>query len=580
MKKIFFTKAILSCFIMIGFSVQESKAQEDVKLQVVSFSEADQQDLDTSNSTLIKRLKNKGQTMVKLFMPGEIKTTNPNSTEKLEKILDVTGRFAYKLYLPAGKHKMSITTSKNQKIQVDFTSKECGEFIEARIPGKPNGGLQAGKIYHLELRDPTPVYIDTSLKGAYACIDNKTEKIYADNDGRITLHNLAYGKHKVDIFIKNEVKPRKSVTIEDSARIYKFDIRKKTRIDIQTIPAGGQIYILNGEAEELYDRNQEYAYGPYKVIAYINGNKVEKNITVDDNTYNKPFPIPNTRTYNITPVYNGAVSATVYENNKRLDAGIDEDVVLEGNTYRITRPIGGSYKYYASNSTGKSKKIRVNVSNNSQSDYQLSIAARNSIVWPWQRDYDAAPVGVAIGYVQKQMITKGEGEKLKENGVWDDGQDKWLSGMQIGILGQPCFSWGLGIYTGLFYEFYLSSNDNYDYTDFQEHNLVVPIHALYRLPFGRKCALSVHGGLGFSYVINGAYKGDGYEDFTDFYGEPAFPKRFNMALEGGIDFRVGPVQIGLLYSKGINDHKSYSSLGNYKTTYNKIGINVAWVIGD
>lgn len=186
-----------------------------------------------------------------------------------------------------------------------------------------------------------------------------------------------------------------------------------------------------------------------------------------------------------------STSATVYENNKPLVESDENGVVLNGNTYQVTRPIGSSYKYYATNYNGKSPKTTVNVNNNSQSDYQLSIAARNSIVWPWQREYDAAPMGLAMGYVQKQMVTKGEGYKLKENGVWDDGEDKWLHGMQIGIYAQPCFSWGLGMYTGLFYEFYLSSNDNYDYDSFQEHNLVIPVHALYRLPFSRKCALSI-----------------------------------------------------------------------------------------
>lgn len=53
-----------------------------------------------------------------------------------------------------------------------------------------------------------------------------------------------------------------------------------------------------------------------------------------------------------------------------------------------------------------------------------------------------------------------------------------------------------------------------------------------------------------------------------------------MALEGGVDFRIGPVQIGFTYSKGLTDHGIYSSIGDYKTNYNKLGINVAWVIGD
>lgn len=577
MRKNIITKAMLSCVAMICFGVQESKAQQESserELQVISFTEADGNDFDVRKPSNFEG-KLKDMALVKVFMPGEIESTDPVSAQNIKRQQSPgSGLYASYVWIPQHTNSMAIFPKGNtyQKVKITFKDYDIPVFS---IKNK-KGGLQAGKVYHLVLRDPAPVYVDTHLKGAYACIDSKTEKIYADNNGRITLRDLAYGEHVVNVFA-GDGGSRGSVKVDDRQKIYTLDARKKAVIDIKTNPYGGQISILNGEVEEQYDRNKEYAYGSYKVIAYINGNKVEKNITVDDS--HKSFTIDNTRTYSITPMYMGSPApATVYENNRQLVVGDDNGVKIDGHTYHVTRPIGSRYNYFATNHNGKSPKTTVNVSNNSQSDYQLYIAARNSIVWPWQREYDAAPIGVAFGYVQKQMTTKGEGEKLKENGVWDDGADKWLHGMQIGIVGQPCFSWGLGLYTGLFYEVYLSSNDNYEYDSFQEHNIVVPVHALYRLPFGKKCALSIHGGLGFSYAISGAYKGDGYEDYTDFYGEDAYPKRFNMALEGGLDFRLGPVQVGLLYSKGLNDHGSYSSLGDFKTTYNKIGINVAWVI--
>lgn len=572
------SKAMLLCIIANSFGTNEIKAQQESserELQIVSFTEADKSDFDvTTPSNFDGKLKTTA--LVKVFMPGEIESTDPVASKDIErKITPGGGTYAFYVWIEQHSNSMRIVPKGNTYQSVKITFKDYD--IPVYSPRNKNGGLQAGKVYHLVLRDPTPVYIDTHLQGAYASVDNNTQKIYADKDGRITLKDLTSGEHIVNVFA-NDGNSRGSVKIDDRQKIYTLDARKKAILKINTNPSGGQIYIMNGETKEDYDRSKEYAYGSYKVIAHINGNIVEKSITVDDR--HKSFTIDNTKTYNITPMYMGSsTSATVYENNKQLVEGEENGVVLEGNTYQVTRPIGGTYKYYATNYSGKSPKTTVSVNNNSQSDYQLSIAARNTIVWPWQREYDAAPMGVAFGYVQKQMVTKGEGEKLKENGVWGDGEDKWLHGMQIGVYAQPCFSWGLGMYTGLFYECYLSSNDNEDYENFQEHNVVVPVHALYRLPFGKKCAVSIHGGLGFSYAVYGAYKADGYEDYTDFYGEDALPKRFNMALEGGLDFRIGPVQIGFLYSKGLNDHGSYSFLGDYKTTYNKIGINVAWVVG-
>lgn len=576
------SKAMLLSTIAICSGVQEIKAQLESanrELKIVSFKEADEEDDDVrkKSSLFDKEEKLKTTALVKVFMPGEIESTDPKY-EKIEYKPTKGGSPAYYVWIPQQSSSLRITPKGTyQTIKIEF---DKYGIPKSTIVNK-KGGLQARTVYHLTLRDPAPVYINTQLEGAYATVDDEKTRIDANEAGRIKLENLNPGEHTVYVFAKDG-SPRGSVKINDSEKLYDLDARRKRIIEIRTNPAGGQIVIKDGESKEEYDSKKEYTYGSYKVIANINGNEVVENITVDD--HHNSFTINNTRTYNITPMYMGSsTSADVYENNKQLEAGADNGVVLNGNTYQVTRPIGSSFKYYAANRNGKSPKTTINVNNNSQSDYQLSIAARNSFVWPWQREYEAAPMGVALGYVQKQRITKGEGEKLKENGVWDDGENKWLHGMQVGIYAQPCFSWGLGLYSGLFYEFYMSSNGNAgsdEWEDFQEHNIAIPVHALYRIPFGRKCALSLHGGLGFSYAISGAYKAEDYEDYTDFYGEEPYPKRFNMALEGGIDFRVGPVQIGVLYSKGLNDHGSYSSLGDYKTTYNKIGVNIAWVVGE
>lgn len=571
-----FSKAIYLLAVVVCAYAQEAKAQQESserELQVASFGEADENDDDTRKASNFEG-KLESTALIKVFMPGEIESTDPSPSKPIEYKETRGGGYAYYVWVEEHTNGMRIVPKNGsyQSIKIDF--KDYG--LQVYSLRNKEGGLQAGKVYQLVLRDPAPVYIDTHLQGTYANVDDGSQKIFADKDGRITLKDLPSGKHVVTVYA-GDGSLRGSVNIDDRQKIYTLDARKKAVIYIKTNPAGGQISIINGESEETYNGAKEYAYGSYKVIANINGNRVEKNITVDDT--HKTFTIDNTKSYDITPMYDGiSARATVYEDSKELVVGEDNGVALYGNTYHVTRPIGTSYKYYASNYKGKSPKTSVYVSNNSPTEYQLSIAARNSIVWPWQREYDAAPVGVSFGYVRKQMVTTGGGAKLKENGIWEDGEGKWLNGMQVGIVAQPCLSWGLGLYTGLFYEAYISENDNYDYDSFVEHNIAIPVHLLYRLPFGRKCALSVHGGVGFSYAVYGAFKADDYDNLTDFYGEDGYPKRFNMALEGGVDFRVGPIQVGFLYSKGINDHKSYSSFGDFKTKYTKMGFSLAWVI--
>lgn len=589
-----FERTLLLFIGVICFAVQEARAQQEPvaeELQVVSFSEAGADDDDTR---LKSNFEGKLATcaLIKVFTPGEIvENIEPNPT-KIDYRSTRGQSYFYLVWLEKSSPEhtnnsiiLRIKDGKFQTVKVNFWEKaEWNKTnVKKYIPSKSKngGGLQAGKVYHLVLRDPSPVLIDTKLPGAYAMVDSGTKSYIADQSGYITLKDLSFGDHTVNIYA-SDGSMRGSVQIKesDTNKLYEFDARKKTKINIRTNPTGFQIQIKDGEFTSMYDPNKEYAYKSYTVIVDFNGNVVEKQIAVDDK--HTTFVINNTKTFDITPMYMGsATSAAVYENKKALVSEEDNDVVRDGYTYHITRPIGSKYKYFASGSGCKSKSRTIFVENGMSIDYQLQMNPRNKFVWPWQREYEAAPMGVAGGYVQKQMVTKGEGEKLKENGVWQDGRDKWLYGFQLGVYAQPCFSWGLGIYTGVFYEGYFSSNgsgNSDEYEDFQEHNIVVPVHALYRFPFGKKVALSVHGGLGFSYAVYGAYKAEGYDDYSDFYGEDGAPKRFNMALEGGLDFRIGPVQVGVLYSKGLTDHGVYSSYGDYKTTYNKIGINIAWVI--
>lgn len=582
-------KIFTLCLAMVCFNLQEVQAQPESserELKVVSFTEADQTDFDvTTPSNFAGKLSTTA--LVKVFMPGEIDSTDPVSSQDIvRKKSPGGGGFATYVWIAEHSNSLRIIPKGNTYQSVKISFKDYN--IPLYSPRNKNGGLQAKKVYHLVLRDPAPVYIDTHLQGAYAIVDNDTKKIHADKDSRITLRDLDSHEHTVNVYAENG-SARGSVKIDDRQKIYTLDARKKAKLTIKTNPEGGIIYIYDGEAKEQYDPGKEYAYGSYKILAIIEGNEVQKEITVGDNM--KSIIIDNTKTYTLTPMYNGryAVGASVYENNTLL-SGTYDGVKISGNSYEVTRPIGKNYTYYATYMGSKSKKKKIKVSYGMQSDYQLPVEGRKDFQWPWEREYNPVPVGFMIGYVQKQVVTNGAGEKVKENPAWLDGESGWLSGIQIGVDVQPCFKWGLGIYTGLFYEFYFSSNNDYEYNKFQDHELYMPVHALFRFPFSRKFALWVHGGLGFNYGLSAKFKASDsdYAEDLDYFGEELWyyengyvayaPKRFNMMAEIALNLRMGPIVVGATYSMGLNDHECYKDFGDeYNSKVNKLSISAAYM---
>ena len=558
----FYAKLLVS-LLAIVFQVQSISAQSvgtDRKLEVVSFGLADNADNDTrKDSNFRGKLANTA--LVKVFMPGEVENVDPGPVQIERKTSTGGGGIATYIWLKT--HRESSTLSimpKNSdigKIQIDLTKYGISKWTYKNR----NGGLQAGKVYRLVLRDPAPVLIDTQLPGAYAVVNGSTKKYYADSNGRITIDNAPSGERIVTIYAADGTF-RETVEIKDETKIYTHDCRRKYILNLKTMPEGARLVIKDGEMEMDYKPNMQLAEKAYEVIAYFPGNPdaVKNMITLHENTTKTIY---NTKTYTVTPMYNGSqagTSASVFENDNMLRS-TDDGVVISGNSYEVTRPIGQTFKYYATYYGQKSKSKSIKVSANMPSDIQLAVETRKDFQWPWEREYNPTPIDISMGYVQKQIVTSGNGEKVKESPAWFGGDSKWLHGFQIGIGVHPCFKFGLGFYSGVYYEMYISSNDEYDLSSFQEHNIYIPAHALFRIPFGDKVALWVHGGLGFNIGIAAAYKADDSdynEDITDYYGESVFntenfdiygPKRLNMTAEIGLNIRIKGLAIGATYSK-------------------------------
>lgn len=454
-----------------------------------------------------------------------------------------------------------------------------GTYITVQSPHSESGQytvpvkLESKCVYDIVLKSDVkvPIFIITEPEGAVVRLETGQKATTPE-----PIQDVAYGKHTLRIYLGGQLKKTETIEVsKESVKFGPYDLRPTKLVKFTSDPSGAQIKI-NGEVRGETPVELNLPYDSYHVEAILSPTEIDtKDFTVDNLSANeiKLEPIKK-KTFEVFASYGGQkVPAYLDINNKRQNT-------TSQSSYTLTLPIGKKYNMKMTyGAESKSRKIKIREDMNTSQEFKIS--AKNSIVWPWQREYDSDVAGVSAGYVQKQLVTKGEGEQLKENGIWDDSEGKWLSGMQFGFHFQPCFSWGLGVYSGLFYEVYFSWNDTYDYDTFVEHCLYMPVHAYYRIPFSKKIALSVHGGLGLNYSVHGAFSASDYEgaeDITDFYGQQGYPKRFNMGLEIGIGFRVGPVLINAQYSKGLNNHGSYESFGDFKTIQNKMSISASYVI--
>lgn len=427
--------------------------------------------------------------------------------------------------------------------------------------------LKPRTIYDVTLinNKTTNVYVNSVPEGA---------SVYLDGDYKgktpIEISGQKFGPHTLKL-LYNDKSLTQTVDVEEGHTNFSdFDFRARKKINITSDPDGADIYIDGTMIRKAPILDYEMVLGPHNFRAVYKSqiDEINENITSSTTVINM-HPIKKGNVH-ITTKYGGRpVSAMLVVDDKQNYTGKE--------VYDVTLPYGKHKLRVSYGNKNKEKEIRVN---RPEMKHEFSLSAKNDFVWPWQREYNSVPFGVTLGYVQKQMVTDGNGEKLKENGVWPDGEDKWLHGFQVGVRIQPCFSFGLGISTGIFYELYLSSNDDYDYKNFQEHNIVVPVHALFRLPFSKECAMSLEAGLGFNYAVYGAYTGDGLESVTDFYGEPSYAKRFNMSADIGLGIRYKFLQLNIMYAKGISNHGSYDTVGSgYTTNINKLSIGLSYVFG-
>lgn len=202
-----------------------------------------------------------------------------------------------------------------------------------------------------------------------------------------------------------------------------------------------------------------------------------------------------------------------------------------------------------------------------------------------------AELGLQIGYVNKVWTTEFDGYTWKEN-LWGQ-ENKRLHGFQVGLIYQPCFTWGGGLHTGLLYEGYISEASGVKemgWDKFYEHNLYLPAHLMYRLPFSTRSSLMLYGGLGFNWAIYGEYREYGHYAYDydgdryyfgpreyQTYGRNEWPRHMNVQAEIGANLRFDAFMVSFTYSRGLTNHNFYDGR---KTRQDKLAITIAVAFGD
>lgn len=479
-------------------------------------------------------------------------------------------------------------------LQLKATHKTTGVSYGTAVFSIPTQ-LEAKHVYDvtLALDKTTTINIGSVPAGAQVFLDGASIGVTP-----LTRQAVPFGDHKLKLVLGTQSKEM-VVSVTDQNNVFNdFDLRQRRSVRFESDPSGSEVVVTENQKQIATGRTPcelELPYGNFEVTANKNGMKDSKSLTVNAATGTVALYPEVKREIQLVGTLNGKHASTrvtvqSHKGNWQQDELKSREVsevhteTLPYGKYTVTARAAGS-----DDAVGK-KTITVNGS--SPSDYIIRMKATNKAEWFWNKTYDPAPFGIVLGYVQKQYVFRGNGERIRYNGVWAQyGEDKWLHGFEVGFRYQPALRWGLGLQTGIMMDWYVSSSKefgtkyNTDHTNYQEIDIYVPAHVMYRVRLGEKQALMVHGGVGLYYAVYGAYRSTdkSNDEQSVKFGESCYPNAFQATAEIGVGLRLGPIQINGIYSKGFTDNDKLKDVlqykDGYKATMNRYAIQLSYVIG-
>jgi len=439
-----------------------------------------------------------------------------------------------------------------------------------------------------------PYSIDRELKSKHAyeitlvcekrtviTILPKPRDIVAFVDGMKTDNNkikVLNGKHEVT-FSRNgrTIGKKEIIYVSEENNTFLFDLREKREVKVISEPSKADIYVMIDGKKEYFGQAPttiSLPEGTYTIIANYKDLSKEELITIPTGR-DVVINIEYKNWVEFYAVIKGRrVAANL--NIKRIDGGEykpdNSEIKDRKMNFRLLLP-HGRYEVIMSNDDNSSKK-NISVSNNDNQIYRFNLT-KNRFLWPWNINFYSHVAGIYVGYVQRSLCYYTDNDAVDFVSVAWRELNKSTSGVRAGIHFQPCFSWGLGLYTGAFFEYYYSkaSDDSYGYTSYSEKAVTVPLHLYMRLPISRNAAFALHGGINAEYLWGATYKDSNnvYMTWTPSYGKDFMPKHFNCGYGVGVSFQVYSVMIEATWNYGITNNKHIATDSEeYGITYSTV----------
>ena len=506
-----------------------------------------------------------------------IKVIDMSDEEALDLLVKISGGMA---------HPVNRTyNAQRQELQFFVTA---GNAFNLSVHGRgtrsdivPIPALTARHIYEISLQN---------LKKQQIMIKTIPSDVEIKLDGERVYNNKAtvsMGRHTIIFFRGGREIKREEIQVGDMNYSFEFDLRQKYGVDISSEPTGASVKVYVGDSWKNYEKTPTRVYEPegtYQMIVSKDGMADTSWLVVGSDVSYKHVTLEKRKKVEFFATYEGKRIESEF-NIKRKDGVYDPpSTSINGkrSSFSLMLPYG-LYEVRMWNGN-KEEKREIRVKDNSEIAYSFRLKQRRKFEWPWQKDFEPRFAGFSLGLTQGaySAITD-DGHYIDFNPAWGN-YDSRLAALQAGIHFQPALDWGLGLYTGLFYQYYLSGtmtsekspteNGPLDqtYTNYSEHEVMVPLHLYFRLPFSKTVALSFHGGPDVSYAFLARYddRDNMFLSWNPPYGEGFLHKHFNLSYSIAAGFQIKWAMIEAVMQNGITNHElDYGNGSDIITTKKK-----------
>lgn len=450
---------------------------------------------------------------------------------------------------------------------LDLTFSHSGALGMCALSGVT---LESKKSYEVTISNKALVTVNfvTTPEGA---------KLYVDGEYRgntpVKLE-LTMGQHNIGL-INGKTQDNFTQMIDQGTTLVKRDLRPTREVTIKSQVKGADV-LINGTRYGRTPLTVTLPYDTYQVTV-DNGDGLSNTVAaiVDDMSGDIEVELFRTKTMSFIPRYaNSQVSGVklqITDSEGKSAVGTNFRDYISVPEESVTLPYGRYHvvaTYNIPDGRGMTTTWEDNVTVNESTDpkrvFDLKTVRRGYN--PFRIDYRHRTVGLSVRYVQKWYSYTYNAVHYKMN---LGGNDRTMNGVQVGLPIQPYFGSGIGLGTGLYFEYYKTEVD-YQKTageartnnHLEDMQLYMPVHLQFRLPAAGETSFFISAGIGLTYGIKlkAQTEDDGWADLK--YGEDGMPKAFNYAFEFGCGFRYRRLLIDFTYSMGLTKNQLVPAIDN------------------